>query len=56
MGKGLKCRICHHPAKVIKEEQQPRGTWVTYQCQNINCSSCKNGFPWKERKFEGKNY
>ncbi|WP_154657255.1 hypothetical protein [Hugenholtzia roseola] len=34
MGKGKTCPDCGHYMVAIKHEDQPKGTWVTYDCRN----------------------
>lgn len=37
MAKGKKCPQCGTFMYAIKEDHQPKGTWVTYQCRNGKC-------------------
>ena len=39
--------ICY--TKPVKDE--PKGTWVIFECQNRGCASHKRGFPWREKAF-----
>ncbi len=48
MAKGKNCPDCGHPMYAVKEEQAPKGAYVTYQCRN-NKTKCGN-----IRVFEGK--
>jgi hypothetical protein len=42
MAKGKKCPQCGTFMYATKEVEQPKGTWVTYQCRNGNCKfECK---------------
>ena len=47
MAKGKSCPQCGHAMYAVKEEQQPKGTWVTYECRNGSCKA-------KEKVFESK--
>lgn len=52
MAKGKACKQCNYPMLAQKEDYQPKGTWVTYVCQNGECSTVKRGFPQKDKVFE----
>lgn len=39
MPKGRKCHACNNYMYAIKEEQQPAGAYVTYECRNKNCKT-----------------
>jgi hypothetical protein len=47
MAKGKTCPSCKTPMYALKEEEQPKGTWVTYECTNGNCKN-------KVKVFESK--
>ncbi len=47
MARGHKCPQCGYYMYAKKEQHQPRGSWVTYQCRNNNCR-------YELRTFEGK--
>lgn len=47
MAKGKKCSQCGTYMYAQKEESQPKGTWVTYECGNGDCKM-------KEKVFESK--
>lgn len=51
MARGLACRYCNFPMRVVSTNMQPQGTWVVYECQNATCK----GGSWSEKVFEGKN-
>mgnify|MGYP006921530246 CR=1 FL=1 len=51
MARGLACRYCNFPMRVVSTNVQPQGTWVVYECQNATCK----GGGWSEKVFEGKN-
>jgi len=51
MAKGKKCPECNYYCYVEKEDIQPKGTWVTYVCQNRSCDSHKRGFPLERKSF-----
>lgn len=54
MAKGRKCPNCGTPMFAEREENQPKGRWVYYACQNKKCKSfsenLRHGF--KEKVFE----
>lgn len=45
MAKGKKCPQCGYYMFALKEEDQPMGAWVLYECRK-----CK----FQEKVFEGK--
>lgn len=45
MAKGKKCPQCGAYMQAIKEDEQPKGTWVVYECLNGNCK-------FQEKVFE----
>lgn len=47
MAKGKKCPQCGHYMYAIKENEQPKGTWVLYECRNQGCR-------FQEKVFEAK--
>lgn len=47
MAQGKSCPSCRTVMYPVKEDEQPKGTWVTYECTNGNCK-------FRERVFEGK--
>jgi len=47
MAKGKKCRICGYYMYAEREDNQPKGRWVYYVCQNRQ-KSCTN----REKVFE----
>lgn len=54
MAKGKKCPECGYTSFVEREDFQPKGSYVTYVCQNKTCPSHKRGYPWKVKEFESK--
>jgi hypothetical protein len=52
VAKGKKCPECGFTAFVRDERFEPKGSWVTYVCQNGGCASKKRGYPWSEKTFE----
>ncbi|MBR2252217.1 MAG: ogr/Delta-like zinc finger family protein [Neisseriaceae bacterium] len=44
MAHGMTCPRCGMPMYAKREDEQPKGSWVYYQCTNGNC------------KFETKEY
>jgi hypothetical protein len=57
MSKGLSCRVCSQRMTAVKEDKQPMGSWVTYECANPACKHyVQSGHTdrLKERKFEDK--
>ena len=47
MAKGKICSNCGMPMFAIKEEEEKKGTYVTYQCTNGNCKTVKKVFESK---------
>lgn len=47
MAKGKKCPQCGYHMYAIKEDRQPKGVWVTYECRNGKCK-------FREKVFEAK--
>jgi hypothetical protein len=39
MAKGRSCDVCRQRMAVKREDRQPKGSWVTYECAN---NACKN--------------
>jgi len=52
MAKGKKCPECGYQAYAQDESHEPKGSYVTYVCQNGECASKKRGYPWKEKVLE----
>ncbi len=47
MAKGKKCPQCGTYMYALSEDDQPKGTWVVYECRNIQCK-------FREKVFESK--
>lgn len=47
MAKGKKCPQCGYYMYALKEDDQPKGTWVLYECRNQKCR-------FQEKVFEDK--
>lgn len=45
MAQGKKCPQCNSLMYALREDTQPKGTWVYYQCYNSNCK-------FEEKVFE----
>ena len=45
------CPECGYVCKTIPVKDEPKGSWVIFECQNRECPSRKRGFPWKEKAF-----
>jgi len=57
MPKGLSCRVCRQRMTAIKEDKQPMGSWVTYECRNPACKhyvQSRHTDRLKEKQFEDK--
>lgn len=55
MAKGRKCPQCRFPMYAAKEQDQPKGRYVTYVCQSNACANYvkTNGrYRFEERVFE----
>lgn len=48
MAEGRKCSQCKSIMLVINEDEQPKGSWVYYQCINGNCNMEEKHFEPKE--------
>ena len=45
MARGKACRECGHSMVATSEDEQEKGTWVTYHCNRCG---------WDEKVFEGR--
>ncbi len=47
MAKGKKCPQCGYYMYAVEEKEEPKGSWVVYECRNEKCK-------FREKIFEGK--
>lgn len=54
MAQAQSCPTCNYIMYADVEDHQPKGTWVTYVCQNKQCATyvkSGNRYPEKLKKF-----
>lgn len=54
MARGKRCPCCGYPMYALREEHQPKGTYVTYVCRNNACKRCNGKCTESVRVFEGR--
>lgn len=52
MAQGKKCQNCNYPMYAQREDDQPKGRWVYYVCQNGDCKKKSGGYAYSEKVVE----
>ena len=47
MAKGKTCPECKHSMFAVSETDEPKGSWVVYECRSVQCK-------FREKVFEPK--